>query len=95
MFVLVLNIALVVAIGLMAYLIIRALPRVQNGGEKEEDRRGVFERWLASEIPEKADLFVNNFLAKWLRKFRVWILRLDNTLGKHLTKVSKKGGGRI
>ncbi len=92
----ILNTILMLALGTLVFLFVRAIPRVEDeGGEKK--RRSVFEKWLVSELPERADIYLSNLLAKWLRKVRVFVMKTDNLLGSHLKKINphsgKNGGG--
>lgn len=90
----ILHLILMLALGTMFFLIARALPRVPEGEElrSRSGRLGVLERWVTSDMPERVDLFLSSFLAKWLRKTRIFVLKLDNILGNHLKKVSHKNG---
>lgn len=93
----ILQIILMAAVGTLVFLFVRAIPRVAD--EERKDRRGVFEKWLVSELPERADLYLSNLLAKWLRKLRVFVMKTDNLLGAHLRKINphsgKNGGGVV
>jgi len=71
-------------IRMMLYLLARTLPRLE---ESQTDRKGFLERWFASDIPEKVDLVLNQFLVKFLRKLKVLLLRVDNSLSTHLKKI--------
>lgn len=79
-----------VALGVILYLVARSLPRV--GEETPTVKKNFFERWAASEIPEKVDYFINGFLEKFLRKSKVYLLRIDNFLTKRLNKTKTNGG---
>lgn len=75
---------LMLSVGVIVYIFVRALPRV----EKEEvQKTGLIERWITSDLPEKFDFAVNNFLVKFLRKLKVFILRIDNVIGDRLRHV--------
>jgi hypothetical protein len=69
------------------YLMVRALPRVAEEGSSAE-RRGLLDRWAHSEIPERIDASFNSFLLKFLRRFKVIVLKLDNTISTHLRKIN-------
>ena len=75
---------LMICLGTVLYLTVQALPRIE---EVPSDEKGFLERWAHSEMPEKIDAAVNNFLLKFLRKIKVLILKLDNALAKHLQKI--------
>lgn len=75
---------LMICFSTVLYLMVRALPRIE---ESPSDRKSFLDRWAHSEIPEKVDAAWNGFLFKFLRKVKVGVLKLDNTLAKHLQKI--------
>ncbi len=79
------------SIGTILYMAVRTLPRIEDGPETE--KKGLFEKWLTSEMPEKIDKALNGFLFKTLKKVRVFLLRFDNTLGEHLKKIKPDVSG--
>lgn len=76
------------SLGVVVYMMARALPRVSD----VEPRKGP--RWverLMNRVPtEKIDQGINSFLVKFLRKFKLVVLKLDNFIGHRLGKLSKK-----
>jgi hypothetical protein len=84
---------LMVCLGTVLYLMVVALPRIEEvpGGEK----KGFFDRWAHSEIPEKVDAAFNGFLLKFLRKVKVFIMKLDNSLGKHVQKINPENRKKV
>ena len=78
---------LMICLGIVLYVTVQALPRIT---EEPADNAGLFERWANSGIPERIDATFNAFLLKFLRKVKVSILRLDNTVARHLRKVQPK-----
>ena len=78
------TIILMVCLGTVLYLMVQALPRIE---EVPTEERPFLERWAHSEMPEKIDAAFNNFLLKFLRRVKVLILKLDNTLARHLQKI--------
>jgi hypothetical protein len=73
------------------YLMVRALPRIAPESMDEAGgRHGLLDRWAHSEIPEKIDAWFNGFLLKFLRKFKVATLKLDNSISGHLRKIHKQ-----
>ncbi len=74
-----------VSLGAMLYLMVRALPRIAE--EPPAEKRGLLDRWAHSEIPERVDRALNGFLLKFLRRFRVFVLKIDNALAGHLQRV--------
>jgi hypothetical protein len=84
---LIFTIILMICLGIVLYLTVQALPRIE---EVPSDEKGFLERWAHSEMPEKIDAAFNNFLLKFLRKTKVLVLKFDNTLAKHLQKIRPK-----
>jgi hypothetical protein len=54
--------------------------------------KNIFDRWAHSEFPEKIDAFLNSFLLKFLRKFKVFVLKLDNMVSHHLRRIHRETG---
>jgi len=77
---------LMVSFSAVLYLMARALPRIVEEPQLEEPR-SFLDRWAHSQIPEKVDVALNGFLLKFLRKLKVFVLKLDNMLSRHLQKV--------
>jgi hypothetical protein len=73
------------ALGTILYLFVRALPRVE---EEEVLKQGFLERWITSDLPEKFDFAVSGFLVKFLRRLKVFVLRIDNVVGDRLKKMN-------
>ena len=67
------------------YLIVRALPRIE---ETAPVSNSFLDRWAHSHIPEKIDEKFNSFLLKFLRRFKITILRVDNMISSHLHKIN-------
>jgi hypothetical protein len=78
------TIILMVCLGTVLYLMVQALPRIE---EVSSEEKPFLERWAHSEMPEKIDAAFNGFLLKFLRRMKVLILKLDNTLARHLQKI--------
>ena len=77
---------LMICLGTVLYVTVRALPRIEES-DPENDAKNVFERWAHSELPEKFDAAFNNFVLKFLRKAKIVVLRIDNSIAKGLRKV--------
>lgn len=79
---------LMIFLGAVLYLTVRALPRIEEvtAGEGEAPKN-MFEHWAHSEIPEKIDAAFSGFMLKFLRRLKIVVLRLDNWLAKSLRKV--------
>lgn len=76
--------ALMVSAGVILVLVARTLPRVHGEAPAQ---MSMIERFVTSEIPEKLDVALNNFSSKFLRKLRVWVLKLDNAIHRQLSKI--------
>lgn len=83
---------LMFALSGVLYLTVRALPRIAEAdvADGAEGPRGLLDRWAHSEIPEKIDATFNGWLLKFLRKFKVLTLKLDNNLSNHLRKIHQE-----
>lgn len=81
-----------VSLSVVLYLMARALPRVVE--EPQPEKQGFLDRWAHSQFPEKLDVAFNGFLLKFLRKLKVLVLKLDNTLSKHLQKARGEENGK-
>lgn len=85
----VLQIIVFSSLGLVIYMIARAIPRVPE--EVATPRRSNWVDRLMSKIPMAAiDERINSFFAKFLRKFRVVVMKTDNFINDRLGKLSKK-----
>jgi len=82
---------LMLSLGAILYLVVRTLPRI--GESAPQGERGLFERWITSEIPERADSFVKNFFHKFLRKTKIFILKMDNILTQRMKKIKPDMNG--
>ncbi len=83
MFEFVFTLILMVALSFALYLMVIALPRVAEDSATET-KQGFLDRWAHSHIPEKLDATFNLFFLKLLRKAKVYMLKLDNSLGNRL-----------
>ena len=79
---------LMLCLGTVLYLMVRALPRIEEVPEGEgEAHKNIFERWAHSEIPEKFDAAFSGFMLKFLRRVKIVVLRIDNAIAKSLRKI--------
>lgn len=76
----------------MLYLMVQALPRIAE--EPAGESKSFLDRWGRSHIPEKIDVAWNGFLLKFLRKFKVFVMKLDNNLSRHLQKVKPEAADK-
>ena len=80
-----------VSFGLVLYLLVRSLPRINE--DEAKDRQTVLDRWVASEIPEKLDATMNTFLAKFFRRLRIFLMRVDNFVSDTLKRIPTEANG--
>ncbi len=72
--------------GTLLLLIIRLLPRL----DAKPVSRGMIERWLTSEFPERFDSFLSAAYVRTLRRFKVMILKADNALTRKMESMKLK-----
>ncbi len=79
------DVAMVVSMAAVLYIVARALPRIdENGGEEKKSSR--FLAYL-----EKGDSMARHWSEKTLRRTRVVVMKFDNFLGSKLSKFRKDG----
>ena len=79
------TILLMLALGTVLYLMVRALPRVP---EESRSKESFLDRWAHSEIPERIDAAFNGFLVKFLRRVKVFALKFDNAVSAGLRRAA-------
>lgn len=88
-----LQIISVVSLGIVLFLIARALPRVRE--ERSENsakpaREHILTRIFGRRVSiEKLDLAVNTVIEKALRKLRVMLMKIDNKIHRHIGQIRK------
>ena len=83
------NIALFASLALMIYLLARALPRITDELHEAVAPVSFFDR-LIDRLPlERIDIVISTTLEKMLRKFKLFISKLDTVVGTHLNRVKK------
>ena len=92
MYSLVLQLILFSSLGVILYLMARAMPRLDERKEVVH-ASGWFDRMLSRMPLAKVDAGVNSFLEKLLRKTRVIVLKVDNLLNQYLNQV-KRGSAK-
>lgn len=83
----ILQIALMMSLGTMIYLIARKAPQI--GDEIVGQPKSKFDYLFASLRLEKIDPILHNFLEKLLRKMKLFLMKLDNITNSYLEKVKK------
>ncbi len=82
---------LMISVGAIVFIIARTLPRLEP--DVRPEKKNILERWIASEIPERIDAALNGFLVKFLRRLKVLLLKVDNSLSGHLQKIKPETPG--
>ena len=78
------------SLGAILYLMVRTLPRI---AEEPSEKKNFLDRWAHSDVPERMDAALNSFLFKFLKKVKIFILKLDNMLSKELRKIKSEENG--
>ena len=79
---------LMLCLGTVLYLMVRALPRIEEVSEGVgEGNKSLLERWVHSEIPERIDAAFSGFMLKFLRRVKIIVLRIVNAIAKGLRKM--------
>ncbi len=83
---------IMLSLGAMLYLAVRALPRIE---EDTAATRGhtLVDRLLHSEIPHKIDAVVNSYSGKFFRKLKVLLMKFDNYLTHRIKKMNTHMNG--
>lgn len=85
-----------VSLGVIIYMLARAVPRVTESGETVHTT-DIFDRILSRLPLSKIDARLNLLIEKFLRRVKVWILKIDNLVNKRLKNIKsseKNGGGK-
>ncbi len=82
----ILQMALMLSLGTIIYLMARAVPRV---GDEISKPAGKFDHWLNSLRLEKFDIILSNFLEKALRNAKLILMKLDNLTNEYLDKIKQ------
>ncbi len=85
----VLQILVFSSLGLVIYLIARAVPSMPENLEPPR-KANLVDRVMAKIPMAKIDERLNYFLAKFLRRSRVVTMKMDNFINDRLGKISKK-----
>ncbi len=80
------SLILMLCLGAVLFITVRALPRIEevSGGV---ETKSPLERWAHSELPERIDAAMNGFFVKFLRRMKIVVLRVDNSIASSLRKV--------
>ncbi len=80
------------SLGGILYLVVRALPRIEEG-EPDPDAHSFIDRIIHSHIPHKIDVAVAAYSGKLFRKLKVVLMKLDNYLTNRLKIINIDSGG--
>ena len=87
----ILQLFLVSSLGVIVYMMARALPRVADEIESPVTFYDYMERWLEKLPIHHLDQKINHSLFKFLKRIRVIIMKLDNNIVHGLGKLKKNG----
>ncbi len=85
-----LQISLFASLGVIVYMLARTMPRVSDGEEMSHNT-SAFDRFLRHLPLSKIDSRLNELFEKTLRKLKVLVMRIDNFINTHLSKLRKNG----
>lgn len=87
MFKFALDIVVVLSLGVILYLFARALPRISEIADDTRDEK--IRTHHLSMYAERVDEWLKVFFEKFLRRAKVWIMKLDNTVSERLNRFKK------
>lgn len=80
------------SLGIIIYMLARALPRIENIKPSPAGPNAL-DRFLSKLPLEKIDFVLSNFFEKLLRKLRVVVMKADNLINARLGKIKKTPNG--
>lgn len=83
---LILQIALILSFGIIVYLFIKAMPRIGNGEDKKEPS---LKNFFANIKLDQVDETINLVLEKVLRRLKLLIMRMDNSITGFLNNIKE------
>jgi len=84
----ILEILIFLSLGAAVYLVARSLPRIND--EDFQKPAGSRASWLMPYL-EKADELLKVYLERFLRRLKVFVMRLDNWVSQKLANFKKEG----
>lgn len=91
MYAFLLQLTFITGLAVMTFILLRSLPRVSTEGEVEPSIAARFADFLGRLPLHHVDERINGFLFKFLRRVRIFMLKLDNRLVRQLDRVKKSG----
>lgn len=85
----VIQIALVVSLGIVIYLLAKAMPRISDSATTASYNK--IDQLLAKVPLAKIDAALNSFFEKLLRKFKVVVLKVDNLINMYINRLRRNG----
>src|SRR3989338_5567792 len=88
----ILQIAVFLSLGVILFIMARAVPRIQSESDvvPQGSKFDYFDRILAKVPLNRLDFLINSFLSKILRRIKVVVLKIDNFITNYLNKLLKK-----
>ena len=83
------NIILFASLAMMIYMLARALPRITDELHQTAVHVSFFDRLIDRLPMERIDIVISTFLEKLLRKFKLFVSKLDTVINAHLARVRK------
>lgn len=89
----ILQLAIVISLGAMVYLMARALHRVPDGEEVAAiSDHNYFDKWLENIHLTKLEEWLHLVMAKFLRRLRIIVLKFDNLLHRSIASIHSTNG---
>ena len=83
------NIILFASLAAMIYLLARALPRITDEEHATVTHTSMFDRAIDRLPMERIDVAISSYLEKLLRKFKIFVSKLDNLINAHLAQIHR------
>jgi hypothetical protein len=85
----VINIILFASLAFMIYMLARALPRITDAEHETITHTSYFDKMIDRLPMERIDIVISTYLEKLLRKFKIFVSKLDAVINGHLARVRK------
>ncbi|MHB9019523.1 MAG: hypothetical protein ACYC3G_01425 [Minisyncoccota bacterium] len=76
---------IMVSLATIIYLVAKTIPRIDENAVLNRSNRSFLEKFFSKLPLEKIDLMFDNLLEKILRKFKIAVMKIDNTLTRKLS----------
>lgn len=81
---------MLLSLGLIVYLLARAVPRIAHNRPEDVQPLSGFDRFIGRLPLEKIDRVLHSFFEKVLRKLRIVLMKIDNYINSHLKNLKEK-----